>query len=86
MAPGDFGDADNYDLLLELDELESLLEEIEELEIEEAEASPAGPAELLRLPRELSDRMSALQAANVQELVLRIAALHAKLDVAEGSG
>lgn len=70
---------DSYEALLELEELESLQEEIEESGVDPALNWSA-------LPGDLRERLSAFNIAAMDDLVARIAAMHAELDEREDFG
>lgn len=69
----DYEGDDSYKQLLELEELESLQEEIEE--------TGADPhTHWSELPEELRARLASLGVGNMNDLVTRIAYMHAELD------
>ncbi len=70
------GADDSYLQLMELEELESLQEEIEESGVN-------AEADWNVLPDGLRERLAALGVNSMQELVTRIAYMHAELDEAE---
>ena len=69
----DYEGDDSYRQLLELEELESLQEEIEETGIDPE-------ADCGALSGELRERLSSLGVSSMNDLVTRIAYMHAELD------